>query len=85
MVPWGYIELCFQQTLEAIDQDMLHLCRLLSSSGQKSSLRQPIGSHDANLPESECAGVETAVERPEVADWMELESGRLGLDGDAHN
>jgi hypothetical protein len=38
------------------------LCRLLSSSGQDSPLKQPIDSHDANRPELECAGGETAVE-----------------------
>jgi hypothetical protein len=56
--------------------DLKQLCRLLTSSGQDSSLRQPIGSHDASRPESEYAGVETAVERPTVADWMGLESAR---------
>jgi len=38
------------------------LCQLLPSSGPDSSLRQPIGSHGANRPESECVGVETTVE-----------------------
>ena len=57
-------------------QDFPDLCRLLTSSGPVSSLTQPIGSHDVNLPESECVGVETAVERPLVAGWMELESAR---------
>ena len=53
-----------------------HLWRLLTPSGPDSSLRQPIGSHDVSLPESACVGVETAVERPTVVDWMELESAR---------
>ena len=46
------------------------LCRLLTSYGQESSLRQPIGGHDVSLPESEYVGVEKTVERPAVADWM---------------
>ena len=56
--------------------DWANLCRLLTSFGPDSSLKQPIGSHDANRPGSECGGVEIAMERPPVEDWMGSESAR---------
>ena len=50
------------RTMQAFLENTERLCRLLSSSGQDSPLKQPIDNHDANRPELECTGDETAVE-----------------------
>jgi hypothetical protein len=62
---------------------VLKLCRLLRSSGQDSTLKQPNDNHDASHPELACVGGETGVEQPVAVHRMGLESVHLDLDGDA--
>jgi alanine racemase len=63
--------------------DGYHLCRVLRSSREDSSLRLPIGSHDANLLKSECAGAETEVKPPSAVNRMGSESVRRSPGADA--